>query len=282
MTVSRLRAACLASALLLTGGFATAPALAFSQITGEDGTVPPGREGIVSVPLPPIPGAPEPSAPPPASQPTPPAGVAQETPPTVAPSTPPAPGAQQTNEAAPSDDGIDGDADAGAQEGARATPQTELPPIEIVRGDEGLPKPVRDLREKLMEAARSGDIEKLRPLLETGADPTVVSAEPLEQDPIQTLKDASGDGEGVELLAILLETLEASHVRLDADGENDIYVWPYFTQVNLEALTKPQLVELFELVTAGDYQRMVANGAYDFYRVGISPEGRFEFFVAGD
>ena len=56
----------------------------------------------------------------------------------------------------------------------------------------------------------------------------------------------------------------------------------FLLPVNLEKLTKPQLVELFELVTAGDYQRMLGNGSYDFYRVGISPEGRFEFFVAGD
>ena len=38
----------------------------------------------------------------------------------------------------------------------------------------------------------------------------------------------------------------------------------------------------FELVTAGDYQRMLENGAYDFYRVGISPEGRLEFFLMAD
>ena len=83
-------------------------------------------------------------------------------------------------------------------------------------------------------------------------------------------------------MAILLEVLESGHVRVDAGRDSEIYVWPYFTQVPLETLDKPKLVELFELVTAGDYQRMLENGAYDFYRVGISPEGRLEFFLMAD
>ncbi|WP_279477920.1 hypothetical protein [Aureimonas sp. SK2] len=265
------RRALLAFSILAWGGMAAAPAFALSQITGEDGNVLPGREGIVAVPLPPVPGQPAPA------EAAPPADAAPSAP---AATTPAAPVAPAPDAAAPAV--APGSQEAPADEGAEQAPASELPPIEIRYGDEGLPQPVRDLRAKLMEVARTGEIEKLRPYLQTGADPTVVSATQPEQDPITTLKEASGDGEGVELLAILLETLEAGHVRLDPGGENEIYVWPYFTQVDLGALTKPQLVELFELVTAGDYQRMVANGSYDFYRVGISPEGRFEFFVDGD
>ncbi|RIY01346.1 hypothetical protein D3218_08250 [Aureimonas flava] len=250
----------LAASVLAWCGMAAAPAFALSQITGEDGSAPPVREGIVAVPLPPVPGQPAPAD---AAQPPEPADSGTGAPGVPAPATP--------------DDATDA-----GENGAQEPSNADLPPIEIVYGDEGLPQPVRDLRAKLMEVARTGDIEKLRPYFQTGADPTVVSATMPEQDPVVTLKEASGDGDGVELMAILLETLEAGHVRLDPGGENEIYVWPYFTQVDLGALTKPQLVQLFELVTAGDYQRMVANGSYDFYRVGISPEGRFEFFVDGD
>jgi hypothetical protein len=41
-------------------------------------------------------------------------------------------------------------------------------------------------------------------------------------------------------------------------------VWPYFFAVPLEELTAPQRVELFTLVTAGDYEEMKNFGAYIF------------------
>ena len=50
----------------------------------------------------------------------------------------------------------------------------------------------------------------------------------------------------------------------------------------MDKLSPPQKVELFKLVTAGDYEDMQAFGAYIFYRAGITPEGRWIFFVAGD
>ncbi len=260
------RRALLAFSILACGGLASAPAFSLSQITGEDGNVPPGREGIIAVPLPPVPGQPVPETPanaqPAETAPTAPAAAPAANPPAAQPASPPAANPAETPVVP-----VEG------AEGSARPPEGEVAPIEIVYGDKDLPQPVRDLRAKLMEVARTGEIEKLRPYFQTGADPTVVSATMPEQDPVTTLKEASGDGEGVELLAILLETLEAGHVRLDPGGDNEIYVWPYFTQVDLERLTKPQLVQLFELVTAGDYQRMVANGSYDFYRVGISPEG---------
>jgi hypothetical protein len=76
--------------------------------------------------------------------------------------------------------------------------------------------------------------------------------------------------------------LEAGFVRLYPGTDHESYVWPYFFAVPLEELTAPQRVELFTLVTAGDYEEMKNFGAYIFYRVAITPEGRWVFFVAGD
>ncbi len=280
-------------ALRLTGALAVAvgvssPAFAFSQITDQDGAAATRQGGIVSAPLPPVhnaepaPSATPSAAPAPPATATPPVGgpaAAQPAPATEPAQAPVDPAAQtQTPPPAPATTapGADPDASVGAP---RAS---DVPPAEIYYGEDKLPAPVRDLRRKLLEVAKTGEIDKLRPLLETGPEGTAVSTSDDGQDPIEILKNASGDGQGVELLAILLETLDAGYVHLDPGGENELFMWPYFTQVNLEKLTKPQLVELFELVTAGDYERMVGNGSYDFYRVGISPEGRFEFFIAGD
>jgi hypothetical protein len=287
-------------------------AAAFSQIGSENGESD-QKQGIVSVPLPPIPSAtgaavpgeapadatsPSPAAPAPTGPaPSPqvetdaPADAAKPAPP---PTSPPAtPAAGQATPLAPvageapgtepaatdaSDAAVDGDTSGDETAPAAA----DIPPAPIFYGDADLPKPVRDLRQRLIEICRSGDIEALRPYLDIGEDGTMVSFGGGQEDPIAFLKSASGDGEGVETLAILLEVLQAGHVRNDVGSDDEIFVWPYFTGVPLDKLTPPQKVELFELVTAGDYQEMLGFGAYNFYRAGISPDGKLQFFVAGD
>lgn len=156
------------------------------------------------------------------------------------------------------------------------------PPPEVLHDLALLPEPVRRMRELIVQACRSGDIEALRPLIETGEDGTQLSVGSEVGDPIEFLREASGDDQGHEILAIMLEVLNAGYVRLDARSPNELYVWPYFFAVPLEGLEPRQRVELFKLVTAGDYEDMKAFGAYNFYRLGITPEGRWAFFVAGD
>lgn len=158
----------------------------------------------------------------------------------------------------------------------------DAPPPEIIYDLERLPEPVKRMRQLIVEACRTGDVEALRPLLGTGESMTQLSFAGVEGDPIEFIKGLSGDAEGHEILAILLEVLSAGYVHLDAGTEAELYVWPYFFAVPLDKLTPGQRVELFKIVTAGDYEDMKTYGAYIFYRVGITPEGRWAFFVAGD
>lgn len=174
---------------------------------------------------------------------------------------------------------------AGEQNGEPTVPATESEPAETpaIRHDvENLPEPVRRMREKIMEACRGGDLEALRPLIGMSPETTQFSLGESDQDPIAFLKEISGDGEGQEILAILYEVLDAGFVQLDVGTPRELYVWPYFFAVPLEGLNAAQRVELFKIVTAGDYEDMKTYGAYNFYRVGISPEGEWVFFVAGD
>ncbi|MFC5583888.1 hypothetical protein ACFPOD_02105 [Nitratireductor kimnyeongensis] len=177
-----------------------------------------------------------------------------------------------------------------------ASPPEDTPTRDLVRPDtqigkelpevhydlEELPEPVRRMHGLIVEAAKSGDIENLRPLIGSGDSATRLSLGGLDGDPLEFLIELSGDEEGQEILAILLEVLLAGYVHLDASTPQEMYVWPYFFAIPLETLDKRQRVELFTLVTAGDYEDMKSFGAYIFYRVGITPEGHWTFFVAGD
>jgi len=138
------------------------------------------------------------------------------------------------------------------------------------------------MRELILEATKSGDIEILRALIGTGDNMTTLSLGGVEGDPIEFMKEQSGDAEGHELLAILEEVLEAGYVKQDADTDRELYVWPYFFAYPIDALSPEQRVELFRIVTFGDFLDMQDFGGYIFYRVGITPTGRWQFFVAGD
>ena len=236
---------CATIAVLLAGALAAAdPAFALSEIPEEDV---PATPEVTTVPLPP----PLPNPGNPAPEPS-------------------------------------GEADAEPPEPDEDAETVERPPAEpavvpTVQYDVSLlPEPVRLLRESILAATKAGDIEALRPLLATGEEGTLISFGDVEGDPVQFLKELSGDGEGHEILAILEEVLEAGYVHLEPGLDGEVYVWPYFFAVPLDKLTPPQRVELFRLVTAGDYEDMKNYGAYIFYRAGITPEGKWSFFVAGD
>lgn len=165
---------------------------------------------------------------------------------------------------------------------ARPGVDEEGPLPEIIYNLDRLPEPVRRMHDRIVEAAKSGDIEKLRPLIGLGEDVTQLSFGGVDGDPIAFLKGLSGDPEGQEILAIMEEVLNAGFVHLEAGTPDELYVWPYFFGVPLDRLDPRQRVELFKIVTAGDYEDMKTFGTYIFYRVGITPEGRWAFFVAGD
>lgn len=158
----------------------------------------------------------------------------------------------------------------------------ESGPSEIRYDTSTLPLPVKRMRELIMDASRTGDLEALRPLLGSGNNVTQLSFGDFDGDPIEYLRSGSGDAEGHEMAAILLEVMEAGYVVFGEGTVDELYVWPYFYAIALESLTPKQRVELFKLVTAGDYEDMLSFGAYIFFRVGITAQGRWIFFVAGD
>jgi hypothetical protein len=162
----------------------------------------------------------------------------------------------------------------------RADP--DEPPAEVIYDLGRLPEPVRRMHGLILEACKSGELEKLRPLIGTGETQTQLTLGDFEGDPITFIRELAGDDQGQEILAILQEILEAGYVHLDAGTPEELYVWPYFFALPLDKLTPPQRVELFRIVTAGDYEDMKVFGTYIFYRVGITPEGRWQFFVAGE
>ncbi len=262
----RIAALCLGTAL--AGSLIVQPATALSEIKREDlpapaQTTPPGDGSETTVP------APDATMPP--------AEVQPETDP-AAPGEVTEPGDEDVpdrdttspNDAEPDDENAQQQID----------PNEPIP--EVQYDTSKLPAAVSALRDQLLAVSKSGDIQKLRPLIGLGDDQTQLSLAGIDGDPIDYLKSLAGDEDGQEILAILEEVLSAGYVHLDVGTSEELYVWPYFFAVPIDKLTGPQRVELFKIVTAGDYEEMKTYGSYIFYRVGITPQGKWAFFVAGE
>jgi hypothetical protein len=159
-----------------------------------------------------------------------------------------------------------------------ATPAT---PPEAISDLSRLPEKVRQTRARILEAARSGDLNKVATVMQSNELAPVFSFGG-EKNPVEFWRSSYPDSDGLEALAILIELLELPFVHLDRGTPQEMYVWPYFYSVPLRQLTSEQKVELFRLVTGSDWREMLDFGAYIFFRVGISPDGVWHFFVAGD
>lgn len=161
-------------------------------------------------------------------------------------------------------------------------PQNDTPQIsaQIEHDITKAPEPVRRLRQLIIDAASTGDIEKLRPFVNPGPNQARVDGD--AEDPIAALKSFSGDPDGLEVLAIIIDLLSTGYAHVDAGTPDEMYVFPYFAGKALTTLTQPEKVELLRIITAGDLADMQEYGNYSFYRIGISPDGQWKFFTAGD
>lgn len=166
-----------------------------------------------------------------------------------------------------------------------AQPDFEAEPITGCTAGAGtpappLPTPVQEMREAILTAVRSGDIEDLRLALEWNELRPHVADEPVD-DPIAYWKRISGDGEGREILAVLAEILECDHAALPIgdDVENNlVYVWPGLSEAELSQLTPQQEVALYRLVGPAEVKAMRESGRWQWWRLAIGADGTWHTF----
>ena len=144
-----------------------------------------------------------------------------------------------------------------------------------------LPAPVARMRERILAAARSGELSRLVAVM-TAGETLPIFSQSTGQDPITYWRTNFPDSDGVEILATLIDILDAGFVHVDEGTPQEMYVWPYFARVPLTTLTAAQKVDLFKIVTGSDYKDMLGAGAYNFFRVGIGRDGSWRFFVTGN
>ena len=129
------------------------------------------------------------------------------------------------------------------------------PTPEISSDFSELPEPVRAKREALIEAARSGDIDALRAIMDAQkAPPRVSFGDP--EDAIAYLKGASEDDEGRQILGLLVDILDQPFAYYpESEGETN-YIWPYLSELDPTALTPEQTVDAYRLLNTEQLQEL--------------------------
>lgn len=140
-----------------------------------------------------------------------------------------------------------------------------------------LPEPVQEMLREIIITAEAGDIEAMRPVLESNELKPMVAATYVD-DPIAYWKEQSADGTGRDILAAMLNTLSSGFVR-SGKGYDEAYVWPYFAEVDIAKLTPAQEVEFYRTVPPKIAAAIKKSGKYNYYRLGISPSGVWHYFI---
>jgi hypothetical protein len=193
------------------------------------------------------------------------------------------PPAQEGNQDGNRDGNPEGGRDSGPQAAAAGTPAVpeRAAGPEIATDLSRLPPAVLRTRERILAAARTGDLQTLLALMQAnGSMPAFSHTQ--KQDPAAYWKESYPDSDGVEILSILITILETQPVRVDAGTPQETYSWPYFARLPIKSLTPAQKVELFRVVTGSDYKEMLERGRYVFYQVGIGPDGSWRYFLASE
>jgi hypothetical protein len=147
-----------------------------------------------------------------------------------------------------------------------------------------LPQHVADLRDTILAAARSGDIDELKTAFDLSGAPPDLGIGGMN-DPIRALEAESADGQGREILAALIEILSLPPATqpLGSDIENNlIYVWPYIAERPLDKLTPAEDVDLYRLVPPAKAAEMHEKKRWLWWRLVVAADGTWLTFKRSD
>ena len=142
-----------------------------------------------------------------------------------------------------------------------------------------LPPEVQRMRQAILQAAASGDIEALRVPIEMNEIPPVFAKSHVA-DPIAYLKSISSDGNGREILAILYNLLTTGYATANPGTKEETIVWPYHAVIPLSGLSPSQEVELYRFLPPARLKEMIGQGKYGYYSVRIGRDGVWHSFTS--
>ena len=140
------------------------------------------------------------------------------------------------------------------------------------------------MRELILEAAQSGDIEDLRAAIERNETPPIFSTGANRPrtfaDAVEFLKTRSFDGQGRETLAIIAAAFDQPYVKITR-GPAVTYEWPAFAARSLLEASEEERLEIWRCMRFSSLASS-PDKPPALERIGIGADGTWHYFVADD
>ena len=147
-----------------------------------------------------------------------------------------------------------------------------------------LPARVAAMREKILEAVETRDIEALRPAIEWNETPPIFArggAGPKGfAQMIEILKARSFDGKGLEVLDLLKAVFAQPYVRTTR-GPVTTYVWPAFAMRQRPDPSPDVRLAMYSCVRFANLGARNDIGLPLIERIGIGADGTWHYFWSG-
>lgn len=152
----------------------------------------------------------------------------------------------------------------------------------LVNGDTTeLPDAVQATIAVMLAAARSGDVEALQAIIDEQERPIQLGFGGASSASEFALAN-SQTGDGLDVLADLVDILELPFEAVD-DGEGGkFYVWPYLNGADLTALEPADKVAAYQLVAPDALPDFIEYGGWLAMRTIIDEDGTWQAWVLGD
>lgn len=139
----------------------------------------------------------------------------------------------------------------------------------------GLPEVVAEMRADIVEAAASCDYETLEAL---AGEKILTSFGGGAFESFYEWRD-----QGDDKLDLMVSLLSMPYGLQVIDGQPDIYAWPeVFTYDSWDEISEDELDALRQIYTDEELGQSEEFGGYALWRLGITEDGDWKFFLAGD
>jgi len=147
-----------------------------------------------------------------------------------------------------------------------------------------LPAPVARIRDKILAACETGDVEALRiPIDWNETRPLFAKSGAFKAgtDPIEILKTLSFDRKGRETIALIRAIFAQPFVKITR-GPTTLYEWPAYARHSQPPNNDDEARARWRCVRFADLMRSNAEGKPRATRIGIAADGVWHYFWSED
>lgn len=147
---------------------------------------------------------------------------------------------------------------------------------------DSLPELVVKTGQDIVKAASAGDMQLMLQVAEQNEVWPVADFGPdanYQQPPTVSWLKQSQETDGLYILAQMVEILKLPFAKKPLTGDIDLYIWPYFAELNMKKLCNPAKIDLLKISSPENYHKMLKNGQYTGFQLAIGSDGSWHYFA---